>query len=70
MCDGRTVYSDSSRTHDAELAAMADSKIVLRDGRVTDNQLTLRQAQGDPSTAAQGERSRTPSREPRSGLLA
>jgi putative ABC transport system ATP-binding protein len=41
-------------THDAELAAMADSRIVLRDGRVTDNQLTHRQAQGDPSTTAQG----------------
>jgi putative ABC transport system ATP-binding protein len=34
-------------THDAELAAMADAKIVLRDGRVTDNTLGLRQAQDE-----------------------
>ena len=32
-------------THDAELAAMADARIVLRDGRVMDNTLVLRQAQ-------------------------
>ena len=31
-------------THDAELAAMADGRLVLRDGRVVEN--TLRQAQG------------------------
>ena len=32
-------------THDAELAAMADARIILRDGRVVDNQLVVRQAQ-------------------------
>ena len=31
-------------THDAELAALADARLVLRDGRVTEN--TLRHAQG------------------------
>jgi ABC-type lipoprotein export system ATPase subunit len=34
-------------THDAELAAMADSRIVLRDGRVVDNELVPRQAQDE-----------------------
>ena len=34
-------------THDAELAAMADARIVLRDGRVTDSRLVLRQAQDE-----------------------
>ena len=29
-------------THDAELAAMADARLVLRDGRVTENTLVLR----------------------------
>jgi putative ABC transport system ATP-binding protein len=29
-------------THDAELAAMADARLVLRDGRVTENTLILR----------------------------
>jgi putative ABC transport system ATP-binding protein len=29
-------------THDAELAAMADAKLVLRDGRVVENTVTLR----------------------------
>jgi putative ABC transport system ATP-binding protein len=31
-------------THDAELAAMADARLVLRDGRIVEN--TLQQAQG------------------------
>jgi ABC-type dipeptide/oligopeptide/nickel transport system ATPase component len=34
-------------THDAELAAMADSRIVLRDGRVVENELVLRQAEDE-----------------------
>ena len=29
-------------THDAELAGMADARLVLRDGRVTENTLILR----------------------------
>jgi ABC-type lipoprotein export system ATPase subunit len=29
-------------THDAELAAMADARLVLRDGRVTENTLAVR----------------------------
>jgi hypothetical protein len=34
-------------THDAELAAMADTRLVLRDGRVTENTLILRHAQDE-----------------------
>ena len=34
-------------THDAELAAMADARIVLRDGRVVDNTLLVRPAQDE-----------------------
>jgi putative ABC transport system ATP-binding protein len=43
-------------THDAELAAMADAKLVLRDGRVVENTLTadrgLPNVDSEPSTAA------------------
>ncbi len=39
-------------THDRELANLADARLVLRDGRVVENTLILRQAQdergGDP----------------------
>ena len=34
-------------THDAELAAMADARLILRDGRVVENTLALRPAQGE-----------------------
>jgi putative ABC transport system ATP-binding protein len=34
-------------THDIELAAIADQRIVLRDGRVAEHDLALRPAQGD-----------------------
>ncbi|HZT76554.1 MAG TPA: ABC transporter ATP-binding protein [Vicinamibacterales bacterium] len=34
-------------THDAELAAMADAKLVLRDGRVVENTLAVLQAPGE-----------------------
>jgi ABC-type lipoprotein export system ATPase subunit len=35
-------------THDAELAAMAEARIVLRDGRVTENTLAAaRQTHGE-----------------------
>src|SRR4029453_2894559 len=30
-------------THDAELAGMADARLVLRDGRVTENTLVVRE---------------------------
>ncbi len=33
-------------THDAELAAMADAKLVLRDGRVVENSLPPIEALG------------------------
>ena len=45
-------------THDVDLAAIADARLVLRDGRVVET-LGLRLAQADPTTSAQGERSRT-----------
>jgi putative ABC transport system ATP-binding protein len=38
-------------THDAELAAMADARLVLRDGRVTENTLILRHAQDERADA-------------------
>jgi putative ABC transport system ATP-binding protein len=38
-------------THDAELAAMADSRIVLRDGRVVDNELVPPPSPELPRTA-------------------
>jgi len=34
-------------THDAELASLADARLTLRDGRVVDNTLVLRQAQDE-----------------------
>jgi putative ABC transport system ATP-binding protein len=40
-------------THDAELAAMADARMVMRDGRVVENTLgQARTAQGSPSSEA------------------
>ena len=46
-------------THDAELAAVADARLVLRDGRVVESDLAVRQMEGDSSSAARSERSRT-----------
>jgi putative ABC transport system ATP-binding protein len=34
-------------THDAELASLADARLVLRDGRVVESTLALRHAQGE-----------------------
>jgi putative ABC transport system ATP-binding protein len=45
-------------THDVDLAAIADARLVLRDGRVVET-LGLRHAQADHSTSEQRERSRT-----------
>jgi putative ABC transport system ATP-binding protein len=45
-------------THDVDLAAIADARLVLRDGRVVET-LGLRHAQADHSTSDQGERSRS-----------
>jgi len=36
-------------THDAELAAMADGRLIMRDGRVAQNDLAGRRAGGEPA---------------------
>jgi putative ABC transport system ATP-binding protein len=45
-------------THDAELAAIADARLIMRDGRVVDNTLTLRPLDrvGAAPSAAEGRR--------------
>jgi putative ABC transport system ATP-binding protein len=48
-------------THDAELAAMADARLVLRDGRVVENTLALRPVDklGVAPSASEGQQARS-----------
>lgn len=45
-------------THDAELAALADARLVMRDGRVVQNDLVHRRAREDRENAPQAQGSR------------
>ena len=51
-------------THDAELAAMADARLVLRDGRVTENTLILRRDQDERQLQDQRHRYADDQRQP------